>query len=202
MHGARPSVRSATHSERRDKPVEAGGEHAGVGIARDEERAVRDAAGANLGVMSAPPGLFYAIQVALGLTQREIGALLGYSRRTIVRWTAHGTGAIDADWCTLARAVHPKDPELAARAAKAAGETLQSLGIVPATPPAPVRPPLATADLVELVVHAAADAVDMAPRAIRPALLAALDRMAAVGLTGDEARDVLRAAASKKPKKG
>lgn len=149
--------------------------------------------------MSGSSGLFYRVHTAMGLNQREIGEFLGYSRRTIVRWmTSHVAGAIDADWCKMARAVFPKDPELAREAAKVAGETLESLGLV--TPPRePVRPPLTVSDRADLAVHAAAEAMATAPQAVRPALLAALDRMTAVGLTSDEMREALREATAPPP---
>jgi hypothetical protein len=143
--------------------------------------------------MSGSSGLFYVVHAAMGMNQREIGEFLGYSRRTIVRWTRSGiSGATDADWCKMARAVHAKNPELARQAAKAAGETLESLGLVTQARE-PARPPLTTADRADLAVYAAAEAMATSPQAVRPALLAALDRMTAVGLASDELREALRA---------
>jgi hypothetical protein len=88
---------------------------------------------------------------------------------------------------------------LAARAAKAAGETLESLGLVPTQPVKPVRPTLGTADLCDLAVYAAAQAMALPPQAVQPGLLAALDRMTAVGLTSDEMREALRASTATVP---
>ena len=92
----------------------------------------------------------------------------------------------DAEMCdTLARAVHPHDPGLAARLVATRGATLEDAGIVsppaPAAPPPPAPPPY----LVDVVVCAAAEALDASPRVVRPALLAALKSARAVGLDMD-----------------
>jgi transcriptional regulator with XRE-family HTH domain len=118
---------------------------------------------------------------ALGTSQRGLAEILGLSRRTISRWVKSGSpvvlpGHID----TLARAVHARDPALAARIVAVRGATLVDAGIGPEPVPAPPPPP--PPYLVDVVVCAAAEALDVSPRVVRPALLAAFQRARAVGL--------------------
>jgi hypothetical protein len=133
-------------------------------------------------------------KLRLGLTNREFANFVGTSLRTVERLSP-GRGLVYSDWLTkLAVAVYPKDAALAAEVAAGAGQTLESLGlVVPAprvapSPPAPQRPapeppaPL-RAIIAESVVAAAAEALDVSPRVARPALLAAMDRASAAGLT-------------------
>lgn len=138
--------------------------------------------------------LLVLAQRALGMTQEEFGALIGVSRRTIIRWQPNAQ-PIDSQMHTIARAVYPRDPDLAAQFAAGTGTTLEALGIVEAAPS------LHTSHLVDSIVCAAAEAAGTPPQAIRPALLAALDRAAAVGLTADQVRSVLNEARAKRPGK-
>ena len=52
---------------------------------------------------------------------------MGYSRRTIVRWTGNRNWQVAPVTQTLARVVYSADRELAARFAAMSGDTLQSL---------------------------------------------------------------------------
>jgi hypothetical protein len=122
---------------------------------------------------------------ALGTNQQGLADVLGLSRRTISRWVKHGHAAVSpARIDTLARAVHARDPVLAARIVAVRGATLVEAGIVPPAPaPAPPPPPPPPPPyLVDVVVCAAAEALDVSPRVVRPALLAAFQRARAVGL--------------------
>jgi DNA-binding XRE family transcriptional regulator len=148
------------------------------------------------------PALLVRAQNVLGLSQAQLGQLLGCSRRTMVRWQKGENGPSLAQWFDLVRHVHGVSPELAAEIAVETGETLETLGIVrPPPPPAPVapppeppRPPPLTSDLVDSIVCAAAEAVATTPQAIRPSVLAAFDRAASLGLAVDEVRATLRGA--------
>ena len=79
-------------------------------------------------------------------------------------------------------------PNLAAQLAQSVGESLVSLGVVkPAPPPVvasapgvPSPPPVE--DVVDSIVCAAADAMNVLPRDVRPALLAAFTRARRLGL--------------------
>ena len=123
---------------------------------------------------------------ALGTNQQGLAKLLGLSRRTISRWTSRGHSAvIPAHVDTLARAVHAHDPALAARIVAVRGATLADAGIArpePAPIPPPAPPPPPPPYLVDVVVCAAAEALDVSPRVVRPALLAAFQRARVVGL--------------------
>jgi transcriptional regulator with XRE-family HTH domain len=130
---------------------------------------------------------------ALGVTQQGLGDVLHVSKRTVVRYQAGASVPSAFQLHPLARAVYARDPELASEIAEAAGTSLTRLGIAPPEPP-PARPQPSVRDLVDSVVCAAAEAIAATPQAVRPALLAAFDRAASVGLTVDEVRDALRPA--------
>jgi hypothetical protein len=137
---------------------------------------------------------FVRTQIKLGLNQEEMGKLIGVSRRTMSRWSGGIPGVTEQQVYTLARAVHPKDPAMAAELAGHIGQTLESLRIVsppPAPAPAPPPPPPPRALppiplMVESVVCAAADALETKPAAVRDALSAAFGRAKKMGLSVDE----------------
>jgi DNA-binding XRE family transcriptional regulator len=157
------------------------------------------------------PGLLVHAQSALGVSQEKLGQRLGVSRRTITRWTNRSSHPSPQEWAALARLVHPKDRDLAAKIASALGESLLTLGIeapppppppqAPHPPPPPPRPFPPAGDLVDSVVCAAADAIGVTPRAVRPALMAAFDRYASLGLSLEEVRKELRAISQKDAKR-
>jgi transcriptional regulator with XRE-family HTH domain len=125
-------------------------------------------------------------QQAMGLTQEELGELLGVSRRSISRWVSEGTDLSENQVSTLARAVYPANPSLATKIAVSGGSTLEGLGIVqPPKPIEPPRPPPAPPRLVDVVVCAAAEALDASPRTVRRAVLAAFEAARDVGLDVD-----------------
>ena len=131
-------------------------------------------------------------RIALGLSQRKYGELLGIAERTVQRWEDGGATVLLSTIATLAAAVYPKDPALAGRIATGFGTSLLQLGlekppeppvvVVPAPPPPPPLPPLPTFTLVDSIVCVAADAIGVMPRAIRPALAAAFQRALEVRL--------------------
>jgi hypothetical protein len=140
-------------------------------------------------------------QLTLLLNQKKLGELTGSSQRTVQRWYAGRSSPYPHHITKLVFAVHPRDPDLARRLAATMGQTLESLGVVapPAPAPAPVAPPPEPSPflplLVESVVSAAAEALDVSPRVARPAVLAAVERAKAAGLTVDDLLAVLRPAA-------
>ena len=153
------------------------------------------------------PGLLTRSQTALGMSQADLGVFFGVSRRTMVRWQGGKNGPPFHDWIKLTRAVYVRNRALAAEIATELGETLVSLGVE--APPAPATtlassaeafpraaPPVG--DLVDSIVCAAAEAISATPQAVRPALLAAFERAASVGLAVDEVRGALRPAAKAK----
>jgi len=141
--------------------------------------------------------LFELARQATGTTQEELGQKLGVSRRTAQRWASSGIPSYHLS--DLARLTHPHDPVLAREIAAAAGVTLEAAGIVrppppPASPP-PVAPPPAPPPegVVDAVVCAAAEAMEMMPKQVRPGLHAAFARAKEIGLTIDVIERVLRA---------
>ena len=117
-------------------------------------------------------GLIVQAQHALGLSQGKLGEKLGTSKRTVSRWTSGGSPTMKQVQ-TLARLVHPVNPDLAASLAEATGETLESLAIVAKPVPPAAPPPPSPRVVVQAVVCAAADALQATPAAVRPAVLAA-----------------------------
>ena len=159
-------------------------------------------------VIGSSAELIQRILQATRMTQRELGELLGYDRRTIVRWVARGTTLLPSHCEKLATACHPHDRALAGILAERAGKTLVDLGLekpaarVPApAPQAPAAPARARAQpsarhMVDSVVCSAAEAMQMTPQAARPGLLAAFERASALGMTVEE---VLAALATPAP---
>ncbi len=80
-------------------------------------------------------------RIALRLSQKELGALMGVSMRTAHRWEA-GTSEPDGTQLQrLALSVLPSDGNLATELAEAGGTTLETLlpPVAPVAPPEPVR---------------------------------------------------------------
>ena len=144
----------------------------------------------------------FEAQRLLSLSQRQLAELVGSSLRTVQRWSAGHGAPYTSDIVKLAAAVHPRDPALARRLASHAGQTPESLGLVAPAPPPPVQPaPVAsplTPVLVEAVVAAAAEALDVSPRVARPAVLAAVERAKTAELSLDDLLGVLRPPATGK----
>jgi hypothetical protein len=150
---------------------------------------------------------FERARVALGnVTQAELGEKLGVSKRTAQRYSDKG---VQPHYLKeLARLVYPFDAVLAAEIAGSMGHTLESLGVVVPPPPAPPPvvvveapppplppppPPPPPDGIVDAVVCAAAEAMEMMPRDVRPALLAAFKRAREIGVTVDMVERVLHA---------
>jgi transcriptional regulator with XRE-family HTH domain len=130
----------------------------------------------------------------LGLNQATLAALLGSSRRTMQRLDSGKASLTSEQLSRLAAEVYPHDTALAAKLANAAGTTLEALGLAklmpaPATPPAPQPPP---PYLTDTVVCAAAEALNVPPPGVRPALLAAFRRAREAGLRVEDVERALR----------
>jgi hypothetical protein len=145
------------------------------------------------------PALLVKAGEVLQLNQRELAEKLGVSRRTIVRWTGCVTSMGPMEMTDLSRLVFPHDVPLAEALAVQARTTLEKLGLVrpapapppPLPPPAPSPPVPPLARLVDIVVCAVADALDLPPRAARPALLAGVRCAKDLGLKLDEMEQAL-----------
>jgi hypothetical protein len=145
--------------------------------------------------------LFELSRQALGTTQVGLGQMYGVARRTAQRW-AH-SGMPSHHLPDLALRVHPHDPELAAEIALAAGTTLDALGIgAPASLPPSAQatvpsPPPHSPSIVDAVVCAAAETMDLSPRVVRAGLHAAFARAQELGLDVPTVERALRARPNK-----
>jgi transcriptional regulator with XRE-family HTH domain len=157
----------------------------------------------------APVADFHRYRQALGMNQNQLAQALGASRRTGQRWTKGHASLYQHHYEKLAELLVGKDFEAAAHAARLAGTTLEAMGLV--SPPPPVVPfvPFTAApeDVVDSVVCVAAEAANLTPSAMRPALLAAFTRARRLGLTFESAEKALLAkvnagAQAAKPGKG
>ncbi len=151
-------------------------------------------------VMLADRALLARVQALLSMNQIELARALGVSRRTITRWVSGDTHPIVEYWVEMARLALPAHRALAVEIADALGSDLVKLGLEappppapapPAPPPAPAEPAFSLPDRVDSVVCAAAEAMAVAPQAVRPALLAALERMKALELDPAQVREGL-----------
>jgi hypothetical protein len=134
--------------------------------------------------------LVEAARFELTASQRKLAQICELDRRVVAKWQHGRQRPYPWHWERMARAVHPKNVDLAARLAAAGGHTLVSLGLQ--APPATTRaaqvapPPLVAAThLVDSIVCAAAETMQVSPHAIRPALVAAFQRSIALGMGSD-----------------
>jgi hypothetical protein len=136
--------------------------------------------------------------ITMGMHHSELAEVLGTTRRTYSRWARAGTRLFGEQAETMARLVHPRDRALAERFATIAGATLVSLGLE--APPAPPRMEPKDAHLAAAIVCAAAEAIDVSPRAVRPGLLAAVRCARELGLDLARLEGVLAGRSSAKAK--
>ncbi|HEY1696183.1 MAG TPA: helix-turn-helix transcriptional regulator [Polyangiaceae bacterium] len=146
--------------------------------------------------MSRPiANLLYEARHALGLgSQGEMGEFLGSSARSGQRWERGQSTPSHDQLVRLMAAVYPRNAALAEEIAASQGTTLVQVGVVQPPPPPPPPAPLAApppprpdpAHLVDTVVCAAAEAMNMMPEEIRPALRAAFRRARLAGLSVED----------------
>jgi hypothetical protein len=139
-------------------------------------------------------------QNELVVTQSELGARIGVSKRTIIRWGNRGSTPAPFHVEAMADLVRANgNDDLADSLLEEAGLPIPEPPVVPAepaVPPAAVTAPLGPPGsppqaLVDAVVCAAADAGDLTPRATRLALRAALLRATELGVALDALADAL-----------
>lgn len=124
---------------------------------------------------------FVEATIAMGVTQIDLGTMLGVARRTAQRYASGGLPHYYAS--QVAALVYPHDPALAAEIARVGGQSLEELGLVVPPPAPPAPPPEPPVALVDAVVCVAAEAIDATPSAVRPALVAALSCARELGLS-------------------
>ena len=150
-------------------------------------------------------------QMALGMTGVDLAKALGCSRRTMHRWVAGETSVSVSALAHLARLVAPHDRALAEEIVATTSATQVLLGLAPlppldpperaapAPPPEPAPPPVAPPrvppppEITHAVVCAAAEAMDLSPRALRPAIVAAFQCARALGLSVAQVEEGLNA---------
>jgi hypothetical protein len=114
--------------------------------------------------------LMVDVQMALHLSQTELGALIGVTKRTIQRWQDRGVPALDEEDATiLADRLRPTHPHLA-DAVMALHLRSLSYGRV------------ATAEALSSIFDAVAAAGNLSPDAARPLVEAAFRQAAAQGV--------------------
>jgi DNA-binding XRE family transcriptional regulator len=127
----------------------------------------------------------------MGLSREELGQLIGLSKRTVGRIELGQSAIVAPDLCTLARHVHPRDAGLAEELARAGRSTLSDLGVVPPAQPVPMAHLL-----IDSVVCAAADAMNVAPESVRGSVLAAFRRARELHMSLEDVENAL----TKQPK--
>ena len=108
-------------------------------------------------------------QLALGVTQKELGDLIGVSKRTIQRWQDGGCNLYPWQAELLAGALRSKRPDLADQMTELAKKEAKALRHV-------------TPELVDRVMQAAAGAGGIGVEAARPIVTAALVQAADLDL--------------------
>jgi hypothetical protein len=115
--------------------------------------------------------LMTLVQVSLRISQREMGELVGVTKRTIQRWQGGGTAILDENQATvLAERLRPGHPELADEV-MALGRRFGTTSAKPVSPEA-----------LAAILGAAATAGGLSPEGARPLVLAAFQQAAAEGL--------------------
>jgi transcriptional regulator with XRE-family HTH domain len=128
--------------------------------------------------------LLVQAQNALGVSQGQLGDLLGLSRQTIWRYQTGQSNPLGSSLQDLARRVRGVDAGLASRLA-GAGSGARKASLKIATNKSAGGGPVETRLLADAIVCAAAEALDASPRAVRRALLAAFARARDTGLALD-----------------
>jgi hypothetical protein len=139
------------------------------------------------------PELFFQACRELDLDNRGLARLLGVGLRTVER---HGVYILyhPVYGHRFVRAVHPRNPELAGRLARAAGTNLKALGLEPATREeraAARGNVITTSDEALAVIHAASAATGLSIEATRAGLGAAVAMAMDLGLTLEQLDPVL-----------
>jgi DNA-binding XRE family transcriptional regulator len=146
------------------------------------------------------PYLIVLSRHALALSQEELATLVGSSLRSVQRWETKQASPMNENVHALSDAVRTRDPALAdeldawAPRPPPPGAPSPPAGLAPSPPsplpvPAPASVPAAV--LVDAVVCAAAEAMQLPPQAVRPALTAAFLRARDAGLGVEAALSVL-----------
>jgi DNA-binding XRE family transcriptional regulator len=140
--------------------------------------------------MAAP--LFVRARDALNILQSELARKVGISRRTGQRWDSGESSPSLFAYQTMAEMVFPIDPALAKELAAAGKTTLEALGLVRVAPEGATRTDRALPPrFVDAIVCAAAEALNVPPGSVRPALAAAFACAREIGATLEDVERAL-----------
>jgi hypothetical protein len=139
------------------------------------------------------PELFFQACRELGLDNRALAKVLGVGLRTVER---HGVHILynPVYGHRFVRAVHPHNPDLAGRLARAAGTNLKALGLEPATREeraAARRDVITTSDETLAVIQATVAATGLSIEQARAGVGAAVAMALDMGLTLEQLDPVL-----------
>jgi hypothetical protein len=121
------------------------------------------------------------------LTQKKLAQLIGSSLRTVERHSAQGGVSHETHVHTLAIAVYPTNPQLAAKLAGLVRTDLVQLGperpkVSPPEQPQPPPSPTPKREHVDSVLCAAADALQTTPASAKPVVAAIFGRALELGV--------------------
>jgi DNA-binding XRE family transcriptional regulator len=133
------------------------------------------------------------------LNQEQLANLVESSKRTVQRWEVGAAAPAPWHLHKLIDALRPSNPELASQLdawAPRPASPPPPPSLTPEPPPPvlsapPAPPPIPLSILVEAVVCAAAEAMNLPPQAVRPAILAAFTRARDTGLSPEAVVAVL-----------
>jgi hypothetical protein len=149
----------------------------------------------------AETNVIYQARMALGLWQQvDFARFLGVSARTVARHASSAGIPLGNGHEKLVRALHPNHPELAAKLAASCRLDLGALGLRPTAPeknPQPAAAVPATHAHATLVVCAAADALNMVPRDVRPVLATIFGHARSLGVDLEGLAKLLEEGAAK-----
>lgn len=139
------------------------------------------------------PSALHAARAALRLTQRELGAALGITGRTLARWEQGDVGLGPAEHRLVIQVLAERDREQARRLAASLGGHLEDYGVAP-------PPPAATSatEAANMALYAASELADVSPGRLRAAVMELFERLRELGLGLDEAREALERPASRR----
>ena len=147
---------------------------------------------------------------AMGISGAELARRHGVATKTVGRWLRGQSSIGPFALGQIASLVYPHDRELAARMHAYSIRECTRIG-VPLPPPLPIPPTPPTGEAgaptmfvappssrVDALVCAACEAIDVSPRVLRPALLAAFRAARELHLTVDEVEQHLAPRAKRK----
>lgn len=131
-----------------------------------------------------PPKLMIRAREALDLTQTELGARLGVTKRTVARWERRSSLGSFGNLTRVATLVEKVDPSLAAEMRAIARAEADAVGLAPGERDS-IGPPVPSDELraIDLLVDTAAKSLGLTTEALQPTLHDLLEGAEAQRLT-------------------